>query len=95
MPNLQTIPVAPAARVPGSATGSPPAPAAAIPGETGLSFTIGQDARGCWVALESHGIAGGLFRNRADALHYADREIRRGTGEVRFASGPVAFTVGR
>ena len=73
-----------------------PSPAhSAAAGAPGLSFTIGQDASGCWVALESHGIAGGLFRNRDDAIHYAGIEIRDGAGEIHFATGPVAFRVGR
>ena len=84
------LPAAPSAAV---AAPLPAAPADA--GDDGLSFTIGQDAHGCWVAVESHGMAGGLFRNRADALHYADGEIRNGSGRVRLATGPVAFTVGR
>ncbi|TXM67299.1 RAG2 PHD domain containing protein [Methylobacterium sp. WL120] len=81
MPNLSTAAVPSLAR-----------PAAARPG---LSFTIGQDESGCWVALESRGIAGGLFRNRDDAIHYAGVKIRNGAGEIRFATGPVAFTAGR
>lgn len=85
--------------LPVSAPASLPGPLSAVPAEAsdedGLSFTIGQDAHGWWVAVESHGMAGGLFRNRADALHYADREIRNGSGRIQFATGPVAFTVGR
>ncbi|SFG93950.1 hypothetical protein SAMN05192565_11847 [Methylobacterium gossipiicola] len=34
-------------------------------------FVVGQDPQGFWVATEIHGLAGGLFRTRADALHYA------------------------
>ncbi|MCJ2041456.1 RAG2 PHD domain containing protein [Methylobacterium sp. E-041] len=82
MPNLRSALAAVAGRPP------------AIPDAPALSFTIGQDAGGCWVALESHGIAGGLFRNRDDALHYAGGEIRNGRGEIRFATGPIAFKAG-
>ena len=82
MPNLRS------ALVP-----SPAGPPAAA-GDSRLSFTVGQDASGCWVALESHGIAGGLFRNRDDAIHYVGAEIRNGRGEIRFATGPIAFKAG-
>jgi hypothetical protein len=37
-----------------------------------LRFVVGQDPQGRWVAAEIHGLAGGLFRSRADALHYAN-----------------------
>ena len=83
MPNVRSALAFPVPRPPAIADGR------------GLSFTIGQDAGGCWVALERSGIAGGLFRNRNDALHYAGGEIRHGAGEIRFATGLVAFTVER
>lgn len=83
MPNVRSALASPVPRPPAIAEGP------------GLSFTIGQDAGGCWVALESRGIAGGLFRNRDDALHYAGSEIRNGAGEIRFATGLVVFTVER
>lgn len=35
------------------------------------SFVVGQDPQGRWVAVETHGLGGGLFRTRHDALHYA------------------------
>ncbi|NEU13149.1 hypothetical protein G3T14_13520 [Methylobacterium sp. BTF04] len=35
------------------------------------SFIVGQDPQGHWVAVETHGLGGGLFRSRHDALHYA------------------------
>ncbi len=34
-------------------------------------FVVGQDPQGRWVAAEVHGLAGGLFRTRHDAMHYA------------------------
>ncbi|MHC2020056.1 hypothetical protein [Methylobacterium sp. SD274] len=34
-------------------------------------FIVGQDPQGNWVAMEVHGLGGGLFRTRHDALHYA------------------------
>lgn len=37
-------------------------------------FIVGQDPEGHWVAIEIHGRAGGLFRSRKDAVHYAEDE---------------------
>lgn len=34
-------------------------------------FIVGQDPQGRWVAVEIHGLGGGLFRTRHDAIHYA------------------------
>ncbi len=46
-------------------------------------FVVGQDPQGRWVAVEVHGLAGGLFRTRRDALHYAvDATDRRPNGVV-------------
>lgn len=36
-----------------------------------MRFIVGQDPQGRWVAMEVHGLGGGLFRTRHDALHYA------------------------
>lgn len=50
-------------------------PVAAIVAEAPQSpsprFIVGQDPQGRWVAVEVHGLAGGLFRTRHDAMHYA------------------------
>ncbi|KQP94108.1 hypothetical protein ASF60_13470 [Methylobacterium sp. Leaf113] len=50
-------------------------PVAAIVSEAAPSpstrFIVGQDPQGHWVAMEVHGLGGGLFRTRHDALHYA------------------------
>ncbi|HEV7438837.1 MAG TPA: hypothetical protein VGN94_04325 [Methylobacterium sp.] len=42
----------------------------------GLHFLVGQDHEGHWVAVETHGLAGGIFRTRRDAIHYAAAETR-------------------
>jgi hypothetical protein len=34
-------------------------------------FLIGKDSRGNWVVQDEHGLHGGLFVNRVDALKYA------------------------
>ena len=41
-------------------------------GQLGLAGeTVGQDDRGRWIALEIHGLGGGLFRTRKAAEDYA------------------------
>lgn len=46
-------------------------------------FVVGQDPHGHWIAMEIHGLGGGLFRTRHDALHYAtDLTDRRPDGVV-------------
>ncbi len=54
---------------------SPAVPPAAIvadaPAAAATRFVVGQDPQGRWVAVEVHGLAGGLFRTRHDAMHYA------------------------
>lgn len=40
-------------------------------------FVVGQDPQGHWVAVEVHGWAGGLFRSRGDAVHFAVHETQR------------------
>lgn len=34
-------------------------------------FLIGKDSRGHWVVRDERGLCGGLFVNRAEALHFA------------------------
>lgn len=34
-------------------------------------FLIGKDSHGHWVVQDERGLCGGLFVNRAEALHYA------------------------
>lgn len=55
------------------------------------SFIIGRDPEGRWVALEEHGLAGGLFRDRDAAAEYASFETGHRPGAVRFATEPVSL----
>lgn len=54
-------------------------------------FVVGQDPQGRWVAVESHGLAGGIFRSCEDAIHYAVGETRRRPDAVRLASDRIEF----
>jgi len=36
-----------------------------------LRFSIGKNRCGCWVARDQHGLRGGLFVSRAEAIRFA------------------------
>ena len=44
-------------------------------GET--AYMVGRDADGRWLAVETHGLGGGLFANKEAALRYANFETHR------------------
>lgn len=52
-----------------------------------LSYLLGRDAEGRWVAVERHGRGGGIFATRAAALRYAVFETGHRAGAVAFAAG--------
>jgi len=45
-------------------------------------FTVGRDAEGHWVVCDARGLVGGLFTDRAAAVHFAMEESNRIPGEV-------------
>ncbi len=47
---------------------------AEAPASEAARFIVGQDPEGHWVAIETHGRAGGLFRSRKAAVDYAEHE---------------------
>lgn len=56
-----------------------------------LSYVVGQDGEGHWVAVETGGRAGGIFRSRQDAIRYACVETGCRPGDVKLAAGPILF----
>lgn len=54
-------------------------------------FVVGQDPQGRWVAVESHGLGGGIFRSCKDAIHYAVGETDRRPDAVTLASDRIEF----
>jgi hypothetical protein len=62
-------------------------PAAAAP----ASYLVGQDGEGHWVAVETGGRAGGIFRTRQDAIRYACVETGCRPDDVRLAVDPIPF----
>lgn len=65
------------------------------PPDLGPSFVVGQDAQGRWLALEDHGLAGGIFRDRQGALRYAAFETDRRPDAVRLSAERLEFRLSR
>ena len=57
--------------------------------ESQVAFLVGQDGEGHWLAVETHGLGGGIFRSRDKAFRYARDESHRLPGAVRFVDGPI------
>ncbi|AWN50256.1 hypothetical protein DK419_26045 [Methylobacterium terrae] len=63
----------------------------AAPARLPLAFLVGRSAEGHWLAVETHGLGGGIFRSRRDALHYAAAETGRRPDAVRLADTTLAL----
>ena len=59
----------------------------------GPDFLVGQDRAGHWLALETHGLAGGIFSTRDAALHYAAFESNHRPDAVRVCAEPIEFRI--
>lgn len=49
---------------------------------TGVRFTVGRDENGCWIVDDREGLIGGIFRDRASAVHFAMFESDHQPGAV-------------
>ncbi len=54
-----------------------------------LHFVVGRDTEAHWIVVETHGLCGGLFRDEAAALHYAEEECQAQTGDLEIACEPI------
>lgn len=54
-------------------------------------FIVGQDPEGHWVAIEIHGRAGGLFKNREAAFDYATGETGHRPDAVQLSAERIAL----
>lgn len=70
-------------------------PAAIVVAEAPRSprFVVGQDPQGRWVAAEINGLAGGLFRTRHDAMHYARDATDHRPDAVVISAGQVDLRI--
>lgn len=60
---------------------------------TAIAFLVGQDGEGHWLAVEIHGLGGGIFRSRDRAVQYARDESHRLPGAVRLVEEPIRLFV--
>ncbi len=51
-------------------------------GFSGIRFTVGRDQSGCWVVQDRDELVGGIFRDRASAVHFALFESDHQPGAV-------------
>lgn len=56
-------------------------------------FLVGQDGAGHWLALETHGLAGGIFRSKDAALHYAMLETSHRPEAVHITAERVELRI--
>jgi len=54
--------------------------------ESRLRFIVGQSPEGYWLAVETHGLGGGLFRSREAAVGYVAAETGRRPGAIEVAT---------
>lgn len=66
---------------------------ATAPQAASTSFIVGQDPQGHWVAVETHGLGGGLFRTRHDAIHYAVDITGHRQDAVVIATGRIELRI--
>jgi hypothetical protein len=60
-------------------------------GQDRPAFLVGQDAEGHWLAVETHGLAGGIFRTEAAATRYALDETEHRPGAVVATPEPIVL----
>ncbi|RWX77067.1 hypothetical protein EPK99_15525 [Neorhizobium lilium] len=60
----------------------------------GIRFTVGRDAQGRWVVSDRDGLVGGLFTDRAAAVHFAMFESDHEPGAVCCVPDMVTFSLG-
>ena len=72
---------------------TPAVPASPVSASETPHFVVGRDGRGCWVAVEIHGRAGGLFRTCQAALHYAVEATAHRPDSVRIAADRIELRI--
>lgn len=54
-----------------------------------VAFLVGRDGDGHWLAVETHGLGGGIFKDLEKATRYARDESHGQPGAVRFVDEPI------
>ncbi len=57
------------------------------------NFVVGQDYQGHWLAVETHGLGGGIFADRRTALRYAAFETGWRPNAVKIVGGQVLLAL--
>lgn len=57
-------------------------------------YLVGRDHAGYWIATDVDGFNGGLFRDRASALHYAGLQTLQAPGAIRLIEAPLELRIG-
>lgn len=65
------------------------------PPATSIRFTVGRDACGRWIVNDALGKVGGLFTDRASAVHFAMFESDHTPGAVWCLPEHVTLTLGK
>ena len=55
-------------------------------------FIIGRDLEARWIVVETHGLCGGLFRDAAAALRFAEAECEACRGDLEIVDAPIRLT---
>lgn len=56
-------------------------------------FMVGQNTRGQWLAVETHGLGGGLFSNKDAAIRYATFESDHRRDAVIVTGEPIELHI--
>ncbi|WP_105438922.1 hypothetical protein [Neorhizobium sp. T25_13] len=64
------------------------------PPSRGVRFTVGRDAGGRWIVSDREGLIGGLFTDRASAVHFAMFESDHEPGAVCCVPEDVTLSLG-
>ena len=66
-----------------------PEPARSI--SVGPHYLVGRDGEGRWLAIETRGLGGGLFRSAEAAIRYAGFETDHRPGAVLVSTEPLVL----
>jgi hypothetical protein len=64
------------------------------PSTSALPLLVGKNSRGYWTVRDPRGLSGGVFINRAEALHYARLEAGHAPGAVMMARDGLELDLG-
>jgi len=61
------------------------------PAADSAHFVVGRDPDARWIVIETHGLCGGLFRDEAAALRYAEEECEAYQGDLEISYEPISL----